>query len=442
MEKENHKRRFPWTYSSTQLLISIYGKNSLNLSLRYLYFYHCFHVFLGEYIGEFLDKYTNKSSLWRKVADLMKGSNILNDLEREEITANIILRKWIALKKVFKTFYYGLEKSDATTLTGFPYFKQMNKLFTDYAREKLNETIETTMNGTVANADITAFVMQILNDTYCEEDEFRKPQEPSSPKSRASRILEKIAVMPKSSISLHNTKLRVEPNTPFTSRYQLKTIVDRREYKPAMKRQTYSNWKNMKIKKQRLDSEADLKEITLIEAADDSSLYEVEVLDEYKNDYDVHVISDTSENNTMSSTFTSIAHSVVAESSTVASQSESTNYSELEVPSLSKFDNLQHSIDTMRDAVFLDPHESPILSTPQPPSFVRKLDWTDENHETEEPPKWFQSFLTHYDNDMKLITTQMAVVDEKLNKILAKHQPVISLNRGSLKVKNEAKPSL
>jgi hypothetical protein len=219
--------------------------------------------------------------LWETLVKLMKENNRMSDEIRETITYLHVQRKWNSLLGQFKALFYSSLKpsADTSNLFKFPHYNQMFKLFTDYAVRKLSiNDGDETMNETT-DADITAYVMRLLSTTAGSESDaseiHEKENVSQAPKvSRASKIVDKINEMPKSSVNFYQTTMRIDPNTPFKRNYGLSTIINQRNANNiAMKRENSGSefWPH-KVKIQKVSTNA--KE----EALDKS--YEVEALDE------------------------------------------------------------------------------------------------------------------------------------------------------------------
>ena len=58
--------------------------------------------------------------------------------EYQEITPQRAVSKFTSLKNQFKREFFKPEDEQRT----FPYYEKMNKMFTDYAMKKLNETMD------------------------------------------------------------------------------------------------------------------------------------------------------------------------------------------------------------------------------------------------------------------------------------------------------------
>lgn len=106
----------------------------------------------------------------------------------------------------------------------------MFKLFTEYATQQLNISKgEDQMNETT-DADVTAYVVNLLNLSFVSEsgsiDENMEKENLSTKTSRTDKIVQKLRTMPDSSVNYYHTTMRVEPNTPFKPVYQLSTIVN------------------------------------------------------------------------------------------------------------------------------------------------------------------------------------------------------------------------
>lgn len=328
----------------------------------------------------------------------MKQDESLQDEERESITASVVQRKWLALQKQFKHYYYAAVDPEASI--NFAYYRSMHNLFTDFATKKLNEKDATLgfLNTTTA-ADITNYVTNLL-DASCNDGESEtSPLECSSiVKSRASTICEKLSVMPKESVSIQREKLRIEPNTPFNSRYQLKTILTYRNPRlPSLnKRSLTSDYEYEPISKKRSQPFEDNQEITIIEATDESVDYQVEALDESNTELTIETIADSS----------------AAASSTLMSSKQ--DHSVLDVPSYA-----DESLDLLRASQNIQNGKVSIISD-------ETLRVAASHTNFDEPPVWFQSFLSKYDADVNKLFSRIDEIDTKLNRFLASRPSVQS----------------
>lgn len=326
----------------------------------------------------------------------MKQNESLQHEERESITASVVQRKWLALQQKFKHYYYAAVDPEARI--DFPYYESMHNLFTDFATRKLNEKNATLgLSNTTTAADITNYVAKLLDESRNDE-ETSPALESCNVKSRASTICQKLSVMPKESVCIHAEKLRIEPNTPFNSRYQLKTILS--YHNPRLlslnKRSLTSDYECEPIIKKRSQPFNDNREITTIEANDESVDYQVEALDESNMELTVETISDSS----------------AAASSTLMSSKQA--HSVLDVPS---YADDEESLDGLRAYQNIQNAKVSIISD-------ETLRVTASHTNTDEPPVWFQSFLSKYDADVNKLFSRIDEIDTKLNRFLASRPSV------------------
>lgn len=336
----------------------------------------------------------------------MKLDDSLTEQQRELLTAPFAQRKWLTLQKQFKALYY--RGTAPTSPTSFPFYRQMHKLFTNYASAQLDLKNNSTMNQTT-DADVTAYVMSFILDDGAHYDDEDMKQSYSNDSnnvkpslSKATIIRQSLAELPKEAISIHATKMKIEPNTPFNARYQLSTILNfRNAQRTSLKRRNISDQLELFVKKK---SEPEVpEELTILETTDDDSFEgEVEALSECDFSDVLHV-------KLKSKTFGSSGSS----SDVVIMEQDC---SVLEIPSLG-----ESTVDALRAAQPTPVSRKAVVKA------SRQLNWSEDISEvplwasntSEDPPAWFLRFLSKYDKDVKLIHSRMDAIDVKLTKIIA-----------------------
>lgn len=325
----------------------------------------------------------------------MKQNEAIPQKMRDVITVEIAKRRWLTLQKHFKAAFYDPGKENK-----FPFFLKLSKLFSEYAASHLN-TSRDPCEMNASEAEKTAYIMHLLDgEDYedisllrCEpvgEDQFVVKS--SNSYSVANKVRRELAKLPKESICVQKTKLKIVPNTPFNRQYQLSTIINQRN-SSFNRRNATDNFKT-NVKK-RTSSLYGNEEISIIQADDDSINFEVQALDE---------CSLGEENHPEIKRFKKQEESLSQrEASSDLQILEEETMSILEVP----------SIDSLYDEDL--PSTSDLIIKP------KKLQFRDESSSNEnEPPKWFQSFLSRYDEDMKKVDNKLSLINEKLDKVLAR----------------------
>ncbi|KAG5673162.1 hypothetical protein PVAND_003230 [Polypedilum vanderplanki] len=300
VEKPKSYKRFQWNHKSVNALLDAYADK----------------------IEDFLDsnKYPSKSqaSLWKYVADRMK-EELTDDLDVEIlnlITPSRASSKFMGLKKSFKVLFYDTEKSGEQKEAAFAYYKKMNELFMNYATKHLNSTLSATNqssvdtseynNTSVTDADITKFIVDILNDdenkdkssvTILESkdqeidsnsiDIQSTPNHTRSTRSKSLNPYEKIRVkiseMPSEQLCIQKETFKIDPNTPFNRNVSNSTIIKHQKSmfqnsSNTMKRKLLSQLEPNKSPKKKIlnnklhDQIIDVSKDYIIEAIDDSSV--------------------------------------------------------------------------------------------------------------------------------------------------------------------------
>lgn len=364
---------------------------------------------------------------------MQEDSTIPQEL-RDSLTAPIAQRKWRILQKEFKASFYSLSENST-----FPFYNKMNQLFTDYASKHLNTTrgneLQDTMNKT-SEADVTNLVMQLLDNSpdisqlRCESPRDRKFQFKVSSVnhscSEASKVRKALAELPKNSISVQQTKMRIVPNTPFNRHYQLSTILNHRNAQSSSVNRPSIRQYASKVKQQ---SPGSTNDISIIDAPDESFEYEIEALNECDLSEISQSVHPVVKRIKLQDVSTPVFNKISRKSSTSDMMIiEPESCSVLEVPSID-FD----SMDELRA-------DSTLKIVP------KKLTWIEENlnasrshlqESDEKPPAWFQKFLNRYDADMKKVDAKMDELNSKLNKILAPRPSLILTHRNIAKMKQE-----
>lgn len=357
--------------------------------------------------------------------EAMKEDDSLPQKLRDGLRLSIIQRKWISLQKNFKFAFYNSFDSSL-----FPFYDKMDELFTNYAAEHLNDTLslgrfaDKSINA--SQDEVTAFVMQLLDKTGSESDisllrcepskEVRKPIKMSSSanQSEASKIIKELAKLPKESIRVQQTKMRIVPNTPFNRHCQLSTIVNQRKAAiSSFKRSNDLQHEETRIRKR---SSAPLRDVSVVQSTEDSFEYEVEALNEcdlteisYPDVKRVRMQNTTAETNMES--YGSIESVTMVG---VAGMDSDVIYNE------SSHDNEQTSILEVPSVNILSIEN--LSARPVSKIFPKKLIYDDENPEIDrrdEPPQWFQKFIMQYNKDMRKMNSRLEEIDVKLNKVLA-----------------------
>ncbi|CRL05542.1 CLUMA_CG018066, isoform A [Clunio marinus] len=402
MDKENRKRpRFAWTRDSVNLLIDLYGEN----------------------IESFLNPYKIKTKLWSQLVELMKQDDSLSYDLREELTVGIARRKFLSLQKEFKRCYYEFS-SPVSMKSPFPHYKKLLKLFTDYATKKLNQKNESfgiaddTMNQTTQE-EISAYIKNHILDNTLEEHEVTPTysslqpslNEKSSIESRAAKLRQEIAKMSKDSLSIHEEKIKIVPNTPFNARYQLSTIIN------------YKNTRNNSLKRSNLEDNGKsyaiersyIKPIikrSLPTINPNDNEYEVEALDECSFYVKENISSNKDEVIMQPASSTMIKGRLSNETSNDNISEMTEEQSVLEIPPLPT-----DSIDDLRCGKIAG-HVNRKL-----PLIRKTLNWSEEiselNHENsniknDSLPNWFQSFITKYDSDIKKLDDKLNIINNIL----------------------------
>jgi hypothetical protein len=324
----------------------------------------------------------------------------------------------------------------------------MFTIFTEYAAKKLNID-ECTFNESL-DPNISAYVLRLLNMTLSENANDKENDIALEKVSRAEKIVGKINEMPKSSVNIFQTTMRVAQNTPFRRQYSISTIVDQRNASiKAAKRESpeAEMWpKQAKIQK---TSEV------MQQSMGDSFDYEVEALDECsymqkhrckqssasveaeksavsRDSFDSSCVSIERETfsivevsdlpNTSSNQKFQLPKSIIVRKlePKIEMSQEFSNQSVLNVPSIDEsFDAFRaHSTPQPANVTMLD-----ITNIHRPSNAIvpKRLVYEPETSskalETD-PPKWFSDFMRRYDSDMKRIDNKLEKIDRTLRLIV------------------------
>lgn len=374
----------------------------------------------------------------------MKQDNSLDKQEKEVLSDQIVMRKWNSLRKEFKRHYYN-SFSNPEEVIHFQFYDTMLNIFEDYATEKLNSNnvsfSDKTMNKSYG-ANVTAFVMNMLDSDNDGSFGCNEKFSSISPKpSREVQVRQKLARMPKESLSIHETKMRIVPNTPFNSRCQLSTIFNYNKPQPLKRRNIEDDFKTF-VKKRQSSFEEPAQDITIIDSNNDSSrlisqkrlkfnsvqstdvtlidtdetLTEVEALNEcnFSSEYFFDATKDATMETIEDST-QRLGQSVV-EPTTEAEEIEQPNYSVLDVPSY-----IEGSVEELR--AVKNNRQVSIMSWSNETQNVSTSSVTSRDI----APSWFQSFLKQYNADMQRLESKIVSIDTKLNKILTRNSLPVSI---------------
>lgn len=341
---------------------------------------------------------------------------------RDSLTVPIAQRKWMSLQKEFKSVFYNFDDNFEENAT-FPFYNKMNDLFTDYASKHLNASrgiadLDTSANQT-SEAEVTAFIMHLLDNSAdisqlrCESSDEQILPFKISPVNRsfseASNVRKALTELPKDSISVQETKLKIIPNTPFNRRCQISTILKYRNTKHSLLQSSDQNYES-NVKRQRLSSPTP-SNISILEAPNDTLEYEIEALNECDLSEVPRIINPEIKQIKLQKTSTPVLQKISKKSfSSDIMIVEPEPCSFLEVPSL-EFD----SVNDLRT-------NSSLQVVP------KNLSWTGENLSSsknariDEPPAWFRTFVDRHDAEMNKVNVKMNEINAKLETILAQRQ--------------------
>ena len=335
----------------------------------------------------------------------MKNNPNLPQKLRDDLKLTIIQRKWTALQKLYKAAFYN-----PYLCSLFPFYDQMDKLFTDYATEHMNQD--------QTREDVTAFVKSLLDETVPDDDdvsllrcempgETRKPVKNISAnqsRSEASKVLKELAKLPKDSVSVQQGKMRIMPNTPFNRHCQLSTILNHRNVKRSDI--------EPQIKKQSPTTSNSFNDISIINTADDSF--------DDQQDYQIEALSECDLTDIEGPEVKRIKIRNMADRNlkTYSSLKSIT----LKDPSLNP--KMDYTVVSEQNSILEVPSfrcESIVERIPAPAVQIvpKKLIWNDEPHQQiDQPPIWFKNFLTQYNVDMKKLNRRLDEINLKLNNSL------------------------
>lgn len=433
---------------------------------------------------------------WQWIVTELKKN--VKDPSRELLTVMRICNKFTSLKKKFKILYFDTTKTDIHKQKLFPYYIKMCDLFTDYATKHLNnssiqnmsrmeKSSQEIVNETVTEADVTNYVLHLLNDedmdktslTILPYDDCENFSEhvssvnyDSSENSDSShfgsnknsainsqtesqKVRIKLAEIPSDAIYIHKEKMRIDPNTPFNRHINSSTILNHRSMllhnsqAPSMKRKLLDDLEPLTKKKlnpvahssHRLSNGKFSESDYMIEALDECEVSDITMRQSRAIYHDSsleesHISSHESHEKLQSA---EIKHQDSENELSLLPDQESIQ-SILEVPPCPTFDDT--SIDVPRMAKL----SATIRCVPREiiPKKLMQFEYSNNitgssqgslmNVNDNQPPKWFQSFLKKYDEDVRIINAKLDKIISSKNTTspVMIHPKVLKIKRDSI----------
>lgn len=367
------------------------------------------------------------------------------------ITPQRAVSKFTSLKNQFKRDFF---KPDGERKT-FLYYDKMNKMFTDYAMKKLNETnydsIELDMNQSAMLVNsIIGNVLDSDSEKFNEksESDHQYSGHSSRVETQSNKIQKELSQLEPGSLYISKTeKMRIDPNTPFNRRINQSSLLNQRSsfvnsYQNNGKRRLLNDPEfNSKRQKQ-----APKVNSTEVDYGDD--LYVVEALEECElssiamRQSKIIYRDENSTNLSPSDNFeepSSKQASIVEVSSTLNDTKMTSESGELTnsivIPAYnftSDYESDQSSIGILRNAPHVDLNltakstkvlapktlnllqEIQNVSTTTNRMLIEKLKQNKQisitkiaTNSDEEHPLWFKEFLVKYERDMKSINSKL-----------------------------------
>lgn len=348
------------------------------------------------------------------------ASDILDGKLKETFDSGTAKRRWLSLMRQFKIYFYeSLKTNPNVNLDEFVYFRKMYKMFSEYAVQQLKFLDQENKQMEITSVDVSRYLINLLegNQTMleCESAEFSDNESENN-----SDFVKKFTSMPRKSLSVFETKLKVVPNTPFNRNFQIKSVY---------KRVSVLNARNSSI------NEFDNSQNWKVEALDDSILT---IDDESKCNDSVQSMSTINDSSLIGEiesiqNISSCARKPFQKSrkSSIKDQNVSVEFeSILEVPTInndSTVDQLRCEKPTKNSNPFVipttmnrkrfSPSSTPLEIVPKRLKWDDSFDQQQKSDNNETAPRWFQQFMFRYNEDMMRIDTQLQSISNRICKI-------------------------
>lgn len=360
----------------------------------------------------------SQTKLWNQLTDKIIASDLLADKLKEAFDSGTAKRRWLSLMRQFKIYFYESLKTKATVnLDEFVYFRKMNLMFSEYAIQQLRMIDQENEELEITSVDVSRYLVNLLegNQTLmeCESVEFSENEREDN-----LDFVKKFTSMPRKSISVFETKLKVVPNTPFNRNFQVNSVY---------KRISVLNSRNSSINK-----------------LADSQNWNVEALDDSVLEIDESCNSSIQSLSTINDSFIGEIKSIQDISSSVRKTYQKSKISNrkdqnsvefesiLEVPTINDTtaDELRCEqpsrnsnkfvIPTTMNRKRYTPNSTPVEIVPKRLMWDESCVQQDSDlkfDDKETGPRWFQQFMFRYNEDMMRIDTQLQSISNRICKI-------------------------